>query len=600
VTDRIRPPVRVLPARPDLDQIKHQAKELLAAFHAGEPAAIAEVQAHYRGADPQRFALNEAQLVLARAYGFDSWPKLKAALDGGRKPPIRPVELQSAQSDDVWHTILAASVGDVPTLRLLLARNPRLAQAEYWYSPVLHFAVREGHADAVRLLLDAGADPESNGLNDRTLIEMARERGYADIVAMLEQVRDQRGRVQKAEDHAVHRAAGHGNIQKLRELLEADPSLVNRGSARRWAPLHYAVAGGQQAAVQLLLDHGANIHVRSPHDGEPIDFALFDDHREVRDLAMARLLVARGATFDLAVAAAFGDLAAVRAMLDATPSRIAETRPSGSRPLSAAVRHRHYAVAALLLERGADPRWPEPNAPHGICLHWAARQGDLEMVKLLLDHGADPNEDIDSTSPPANFAATPEIRALIQSHDPDENLYEPEWIDNPALVKRIAADPEPHVERIGIAFVMNAGHPEVLARMLEAGLRMPAVHTSCQGYLLKPDALRLLLAHGMTPDQMNWQRQTLLHLAAAHDNRECAEILLDAGARLTARDDEYRSTPLAWAARANMPGMVEFLLSRGAPVELPEDEADVTPLAWATRRGFSEVAEILRSRGARR
>src|SRR4051812_5104888 len=98
--DSIRPPVRVLPARPDLDQIKHQAKELLAAFRAGEPAAMAEVQAHYRGADPQRFALNEAQLVLARAYGFSSWPNLKAFLDGGgRKQPIRPAGFQSAQAD---------------------------------------------------------------------------------------------------------------------------------------------------------------------------------------------------------------------------------------------------------------------------------------------------------------------------------------------------------------------------------------------------------------------------------------------------------------------------------------------------------------------
>jgi ankyrin repeat protein len=146
---------------------------------------------------------------------------------------------------------------------------------------------------------------------------------------------------------------------------------------------------------------------------------------------------------------------------------------------------------------------------------------------------------------------------------------------------------------------MTADRPELLARLLGAGLRMPDVHTACQGYLVRPDALRTLLAHGMSPNQMNWQHQTLLHHASTRDNSECAAILLDAGATITARDDEYRSTPLGWAARANSPTMVEFLLSRGAPVNLPDDEPWGTPLAWATRRGYSRIAEFLRAAGAR-
>ena len=81
---RVHPPVptRSLPDRPDLHQLKRQAKELLVAFRAGEPDAAAEVAAHYRGADAATFALHDAQLVMARAYGFESWPKLKAFVDG--------------------------------------------------------------------------------------------------------------------------------------------------------------------------------------------------------------------------------------------------------------------------------------------------------------------------------------------------------------------------------------------------------------------------------------------------------------------------------------------------------------------------------------
>jgi hypothetical protein len=75
-------PTRSLSDRPDLDQLKRQAKELLDAFRAGEPAADSEVTAHDRDPDRAAFALHDAQLVIARAYGFESWPKLKAFVEG--------------------------------------------------------------------------------------------------------------------------------------------------------------------------------------------------------------------------------------------------------------------------------------------------------------------------------------------------------------------------------------------------------------------------------------------------------------------------------------------------------------------------------------
>ncbi|MPZ21863.1 MAG: ankyrin repeat domain-containing protein, partial [Luteitalea sp.] len=70
-------PTRTLADRPDLDQLKRQAKELLDAFRASERDAITEVTDHYHDADKATFALHDAQLVIARAYGFESWPKLK-------------------------------------------------------------------------------------------------------------------------------------------------------------------------------------------------------------------------------------------------------------------------------------------------------------------------------------------------------------------------------------------------------------------------------------------------------------------------------------------------------------------------------------------
>jgi ankyrin repeat protein len=588
-------PARRISAHPNLDQLKRQAKDLVRAFHAGDPVALAEVHAHYRGADSTTFALHHAQLVLARAYGFASWPRLKAFVESltGTSRLIKPVEFESTQSS--WDTIVAASTGDSEMLRKLLERDSQLARASYWYAPAIHFAARGGHLDAVRLLLDAGADPEGNGLNDRNLIEMARERGHEQVAQLLEQARERRGRVApRAVNQPIHRAAALGDIKTLRELLDTDATLVNCGGRRGMTPLDCAVLCRSHPAVELLLDRGANIHALSSDDLQAIDFAVWGEERQAPDPEMTRLLVSRGATYDLTIAAALGDLASVRQMLDDNPSRIRETRPNRRRPLSAAVEF-DDKIARFLLERGADPRWEPADV-----VHRSTMKENFAMLKLLLEHGADPNEEIDSMSYAIVFATTPEIRALLESYGGGVGRYDTSWIEHDdERLRQVAADPS-DTALIGAAFTMSADRPDLLTRLLDAGLRMPTVHTTCQGYLVKPDALRTLLQHGMSPDQMNWQHQTLLHHASTRDSTECAEILLDAGASLTVRDDDYRSTPLAWAARANKPQMVEFLLSRGAPIHLPDDEPWATPLSWAERRGHQRVASILRAHGATR
>jgi ankyrin repeat protein len=152
--------------------------------------------------------------------------------------------------------------------------------------------------------------------------------------------------------------------------------------------------------------------------------------------------------------------------------------------------------------------------------------------------------------------------------------------------------------------VCTKGKRDLLKRLLDAGIRVPPVVTGCQSYLLEqPDMLRTLLDHGMNPDTCNWERQTMLHMVCnaqtSDGNRvEAARILLDAGATISARDEAYRSTPLAWASRQNNVEMVKFLLSRGAPTNLPDDKPWATPLAWASRRGHRDVVDILRAAGA--
>src|SRR5262245_38914007 len=96
---------RKLPVRPDLDQLKHQAKDLLRDIQRGESAAAAELQEHHpQGIDPASAKLADAQLVIARSYGVASWPRLVLA--------CRVI-------DAIWRD-------DVAALRRLVQKHPQL------------------------------------------------------------------------------------------------------------------------------------------------------------------------------------------------------------------------------------------------------------------------------------------------------------------------------------------------------------------------------------------------------------------------------------------------------------------------------------------
>ncbi|HVJ27297.1 MAG TPA: ankyrin repeat domain-containing protein, partial [Vicinamibacterales bacterium] len=166
-------PTRRLRDRPDLDQLKRQAKELLDGFTAGDAASVAEVGAHFHDADPATFSLQQAQLVLARAYGFDSWPKFKAFVDGAT----------------VDRLIGAVRDGRLEDVRALLHQRPELARMSKANFGVIHYAVLDRRPEMVRLLMQHGASARQGVYPHReatTAHAIAAQRGYADIVRIIE------------------------------------------------------------------------------------------------------------------------------------------------------------------------------------------------------------------------------------------------------------------------------------------------------------------------------------------------------------------------------------------------------------------------------
>jgi hypothetical protein len=134
-------PVRHLPVKPDLEQLKHQAKDLLRAWHRGDPEAIAELhEFHSAPMAPEDTRLVDAQLVLARSYQAPSWARLKQACD---------------LIDAIWRD-------DLEAVRTIISANPHLLHEHTtirnsnWGYP-LSYAANVGRDRIIVMLHEMGA-----------------------------------------------------------------------------------------------------------------------------------------------------------------------------------------------------------------------------------------------------------------------------------------------------------------------------------------------------------------------------------------------------------------------------------------------------------
>ena len=530
-----------------------------------------------------------------------------------------PLKWSPGIGTDVWDIFCACIAGDLPAVQRLVKKEPSLVRSQHAYRTPLYFAVRENQVPVVEFLLDHGADPLSLAVND-SLLDICRDRGYAELERVLaSKLASKQAASPKGEPVAA--AIREHDLEKVRSLLTAEPELLHAGDERSNQPIHWAVMTRQIDVIDELLSRGADINAARFDGARPIHLTNGDYHfRGWRDVPpdwpttsaqVLEHLRARGAYCDICTACHIGDLARVRELLDEDPTlanRVSEYvgyyLGSGA-PLKNAAAKGHLEIVKLLLAQGADPNLPEEGiAPDGHALYSAVANRHFEVAKFLLEHGAHPNAEVESSADALSRAISNSDQPMIEllcSYGAARAVHLMAYYGDVQTAAAVfAANPARADDPEALANAAGEGQELFVRLMLRYQPDLPK-RVTFPGWLVSAktrELNELLFEHGMNPSHPDWLMITPLHQLARRGDVKNAELFIDRGADLHARDEDICSTPLGWAAKFGQKSMVELLLRRGAQPNLPDDPPWATPLAWAIRRRQGEIAELLKQHGA--
>lgn len=508
---------------------------------------------------------------------------LKAAVSGGHVGVVN-VLLAAGETLDFDS---AVELGDTKVVAEMLAEKPWLAKPP---RKPLYYAAGRGNLELTTLLLQHGADPDldfgfGNVLGPYTPVTNAVTGGHYEIAELL---------LRQGASPNVSGGRNHDNLflfaiayleaKFTKLMLDHGADLV---TGDRWGhnitPLHVAASlgGAEQAGrvmrrvgqpdslergnlqslekVQYLVEAGADVNARAADGSTPLLFAAIAGHQQVCDL-----LLKQGAKLDIGSACLLGKREVVEAIVKATPE---------------------------LLTKNDLPL-------HTPALHWAARAGDVEIVELLLRHGAQ----VDARAPELEYQDAGGFSSEDNSNSPSRTaLHVAASLGHEKIVRvlldggadiNLNAGERPYFQS-AIAMACYAGQHGTVRLLLDRGAKVSLDENSAflVSEITERDLLsRLLDAVGN--DTFKGERGTnLLTSVVAGGNKMVAELLIARGVQLDilsacrlGRTEDVRRLIEATPALVNV---------------VQTDYPRMTPIELAVQFGHIDIVKLLIANGAR-
>ncbi|XP_057684775.1 ankyrin repeat domain-containing protein 50 isoform X2 [Corythoichthys intestinalis] len=577
----------------------------------GLVAADPSLSAHGELTDPELHKVcasvnhgsTDAQTSLADAVLEGSAKQVRLLLTTGSDPLLGDKQGQTSLT-------LASRQGRVDVLRVLLdwmrTQDVRTASemlehadADGWTA--LRSAAWGGHGEAVRLLLDAGADVDGCDVKGRTALRAAAWGGHEETVLILLDYDAQVDTTDSKGRTPLIAAAYMGHPEAAGVLLDRGAQVDLADNDGRTALSVVALCGpsvpgrqGYGEVASLLLEHGADPGHRDNDGMTPLLLAAYEGHDDI-----VELLLDAGADVD-ETARREGD----------SPAKAPMT------PLLAAAAMGHVQTVSRLLFWGAAVDAIDDEGRTALSL--AAAQGSSEVVRTLLERGLDENHKDDLGWTPLHAAACEGHRAVCAVLTERGSMARVGEMDVEGRTALILAAQEGHLgaarllldRRSPIDHRAYDGHSALSAALLEGRSEVAelllrrgadADVRDAEGrpllYLLVLDGqlsmASLLLEKGGPPlESRDSEGRTALHVASWQGNTDAADLLLKHGADPNARDAEGRPPlhSMAWTGRAEVGR--RLLSASGINVDLACHQG-ATALSIAAQQGHADVVSVL-------
>lgn len=525
-----------LPAHPNIEQYKKQAKDLLKACKACDPEALQRITKYHprlaKHSDSEisrvKMSLADTQLAIAHEHGFESWPKFSKHIErlsaansvvALNDPLTAFVEAAGVERDGGWH-----GSGTLDRANAIIAAYPEVAHSGIYTAAIL------GDDDAVRkfIALDAGSATAKGGpLGWDALTYLCFSR----------YLRLDKGR-------------SHGFVRAAKALLDAGASTnmgwyeKNHQPKPEWESVLYGAAGIAHHAelTRLLLERGGD-----PNDGETPYHAP-----EMYDNAALKVLVESGKLNDDSLGVIllrktdWHDYEGIKWLLEHGVNPNLITRWGKAALHHAVLRDNDRSIVEVMLDHGADPTIvaePLKQAGHShtgkSAIAMAARRGRRDLLELFEHHGFSVElQGVESLIAASARNDAPAVRSIVESE--------------PQLAGEI-------LKEGGTLLAEFAGtaNRDGVRQLLDLGVPVTALYKEGDGYF---DIA---------------ENSTALHVAAWKAWPAVVKLLIERGAPVNALDGKGR-TPLALAVRAcvdsywsarRTPESVDALLRAGASVE---------------------------------
>jgi ankyrin repeat protein len=411
------------------------------------------------------------------------------------------IDVNAPQGDGATALHWAVHLNDVDATDLLLRAGARANVANDIGATPLYLACTNRHAVLVEKLLAAGANPNATLLNGET---------------------------------ALMTCARTGNAQAVKALLIRGADVNAKEPSHEQTALMWAAAQRHPEVVEVLLETRADIRARSRTYNQTVTSEV--TQRAGRE--ELNYTVPRGGSTPLLFAARSGDVESTRLLL-ATGADVNDALPDGTSALVLAAHSGHGVLGALLLDKGADPN---AAAVGYTALHAAVLKGDLDLVKALLTHGANPNAQITKGTPLRRNSQDFELPATLIGATP--YLLAAKYLEVAIMRVLAAGGADPRL-------AMKTGEtPLMVAAGMGADGQQDRRGLSVLDGGKIPDESRVVeavtaaLERDESVNTVNGAGDTALHSAAALGYDRVIQLLADRGAQVNTKNKRGQ-TPLA-------------------------------------------------------